>query len=211
MLGEQLKGLAAYSGATIMGDGKLALILDVMGLAQKARVITEHQEKTIAVSQSAQSLSGDRQTLLVFGLEEDDRMAIPLSEVARLEEFKRSDIEQSGDQDVVQYRGEIMPLIYLKKYLNIPGAETQGENNELMQAVVFTRNERSVGLVVGRIKDIVEENILVKRGANRPGVLGTVVVQERVTDLLDIETIVQDAEPSFMVDETSVVLAEEAR
>lgn len=208
-LGEQLKGLAAYSGATIMGDGKLALILDVMGLAQKARVITEHQEKTIAVSQSSQALSGDKQTLLVFGLEKDDRMAIPLSEVARLEEFKRSDIEQSGEQDVVQYRGEIMPLIYLKKYLNIPGAELQGENNELMQAVVFTRNERSVGLVVGRIIDIVEENILVKRGANRPGVLGTIVVQERVTDLLDIESIVQDADPSFNVDETSVVLAEE--
>ncbi len=208
-LGEQLKGLAAFSGATIMGDGKLALILDVMGLAQKARVITEHQEKSIAVSSSSQSMNGDRQTLLVFGLEEDDRMAIPLSEVARLEEFKRSEIEQSGDQEVVQYRGEIMPLIYLKKYLNVEGAERQGENDELMQAVVFTRNERSVGLIVGRIIDIVEENILVKRGANRPGVLGTVVVQDRVTDLLDIEAIVQDADPSFLIETTSVALAEE--
>ncbi|MBT6718885.1 MAG: histidine kinase [Nitrospina sp.] len=208
-LGEQLKGLAAFSGATIMGDGKLALILDVMGLAQKARVITEHQEKTIAVGHSSQSMNGDRQTLLVFGLEEDDRVAIPLSEVARLEEFKRSDIEQSGDQDVVQYRGEIMPLIYLKKYLSVEGAERQGENNELMQAVVFTRNERSVGLIVGRIIDIVEENITVKRGANRPGVLGTVVVQDRVTDLLDIETIVQDADPSFLIETTSVAIAEE--
>jgi len=208
-LGEQLKGLAAFSGATIMGDGKLALILDVMGLAQNAHVITEHQEKTLAVSQSAQSMNGDRQTLLIFGLEENDRVAIPLSEVARLEEFKRSDIEQSGDQDVVQYRGEIMPLIYLKKYLNVEGAEKQGENNELMQAVVFTRNERSVGLIVGRIIDIVEANITVKRGANRQGVLGTVVVQDRVTDLLDIETIVKDADPSFLIETSSVALVEE--
>jgi two-component system, chemotaxis family, sensor kinase CheA len=209
-LGEQLKGLAAFSGATIMGDGKLALILDVMGLAQKARVIAEHSEKTLTVAHSTQALDGDRQTLLIFGLEDDDRMAIPLSEVARLEEFKRSDIEQSGDQDVVQYRGEIMPLIYLRKYLNVDGGESQeSDPNDLMQAVVFTRNERSVGLVVRRIIDIVDENITVKRGANRTGVLGTIVVQDRVTDLLDIENIVKDADPSFLVETTDLALAEE--
>jgi two-component system, chemotaxis family, sensor kinase CheA len=210
-LGEQLKGLAAFSGATIMGDGRLALILDVMGLAQKARVIAEHSEKTLAVEHSAQVLEGDRQTLLIFGLEDDDRMAIPLSEVARLEEFKRSDVEQSGDQDVVQYRGEIMPLIYLNKYFNVGGGVSQEPDpNERMQSVVFTRNDRSVGLVVKRIIDIVDENVKVKRGANRLGVLGTIVVQDRVTDLLDIESIVQDADPSFLVETTELALAEEA-
>ncbi len=209
-LGEQLKGLAAFSGATIMGDGKLALILDVMGLAQKARVIAEHSEKTLAVAHSTQALAGDRQTLLIFGLEEDDRMAIPLSEVARLEEFKRSDVEQSGDQDVVQYRGEIMPLVYLRKYLDVGGVSPEADSNELMQAVVFTRNERSVGLVVRRIIDIVDENITVKRGANRAGVLGTIVVQDRVTDLLDIESIVKEADPSFLIETTELALAEEA-
>jgi len=137
-------------------------------------------------------------------------MAIPLSEVARLEEFKRSDIEQSGDQDVVQYRGEIMPLIYLSQYLHVGGEVSQeSDPNELMQAVVFTRNERSVGLVVRRIIDIVDENITVKRGANRTGVLGTIVVQDRVTDLLDIENIVRDADPSFLVKTTGLALAEE--
>ena len=209
-LGEQLKGIAAFSGATIMGDGKLALILDVMGLAHKARVIAEHSEKTMAVAQSTKTLAGDRQTLLVFGLEDDDRMAIPLSEVARLEEFKRSDIEKSGDQDVVQYRGEIMPLIYLRKYLNVEGGVSQeSDPNASMQAVVFTRNNRSVGLVVKRIIDIVDENITVKRGANRAGVLGTIVVQDRITDLLDIESIVKDADPSFLVETTHLALAEE--
>ena len=209
-LGEQLKGLAAFSGATIMGDGKLALILDVMGLAQKAHVIAEHSEKTLTVAHSTQALAVDRQTLLIFGLEEDDRMAIPLSEVARLEEFKRSDVEQSGEQDVIQYRGEIMPLIYLRKYLNVGGGVSQeSDPNELMQAVVFTRNERSVGLVVRRIIDIVDENITVKRGANRTGVLGTIVVQDRVTDLLDIENIVRDADPSFLIKTTGLALAEE--
>lgn len=208
-LSKQLKGIPAFSGATIMGDGKLALILDVMGLAQKASVISEHQEKSISKSSTTQGLAGDRETLLVFGLEKDDRMAIPLSEVARLEEFKRSDMEQSGDQDVVQYRGEIMPLIYLKKVLT--GSGTLGDSEkELMQAVVFTRNGRSVGLIVERIIDIVEESVSVKRGANRPGMLGTIVVQDRVTDLLDIESVVQSADPSFLVETSSVALVEGA-
>ena len=208
-LSKQLKGIPAFSGATIMGDGKLALILDVMGLAQRSRVISEHQEKSISKSSSSQGVAGDRETLLIFGLEADDRMAIPLSEVARLEEFKRSDVEQSGNQDVVQYRGEIMPLVYLKNVLN-GGSSAEDSEKELMQAIVFTRNGRSVGLVVERIIDIVEETITVKRGANRPGVLGTIVVQDRVTDLLDIENVVQSADPSFLIDTNSVALVEEA-
>jgi two-component system, chemotaxis family, sensor kinase CheA len=208
-LSKQLKGIPAFSGATIMGDGKLALILDVMGLAQKASVISEHQEKSLSKSSTTQGMAGDRETLLVFGLEKDDRMAIPLSEVARLEEFKRSDMEQSGDQDVVQYRGEIMPLIYLKKVLT--GSEVMEDpEKELMQAVVFTRNGRSVGLIVERIIDIVEESVSVKRGANRPGMLGTIVVQDRVTDLLDIESVVQSADPSFLVETSTVALVEGA-
>jgi two-component system chemotaxis sensor kinase CheA len=208
-LGKQLKGISAFSGATIMGDGKLALILDVMGLAQKARVIAEHQDKTLTKEAASQGAGGDRQTLLIFGLEKDDRIAIPLSEVARLEEFRRSDVERSGEQDVVQYRGEIMPLIYLKDALHVGDVENDSEK-ELMQAVVFTKNERSVGLIVERIIDIVEESITVQRGANRTGVLGTIVVQDRVTDLLDVESVVQAADPSFLLETKEVALVEEA-
>jgi two-component system chemotaxis sensor kinase CheA len=208
-LGKQLKGISAFSGATIMGDGKLALILDVMGLAQKARVIAEHQDKSLAKETASQGAGGDRQTLLIFGLEKDDRIAIPLSEVARLEEFRRSDVERSGDQDVVQYRGEIMPLIYLKDALHVGDEEIDSEK-ELMQAVVFTKNDRSVGLIVERIIDIVEESITVQRGANRTGVLGTIVVQDRVTDLLDVENVVQAADPSFLLETKEVALVEES-
>jgi len=207
-LGKQLKGISAFSGATIMGDGKLALILDVMGLAQKSRVIAEHQDKSRSKGSTSQGFGGDRQTLLIFGLEKDDRIAIPLSEVARLEEFRRSDVERSGEQDVVQYRGEIMPLIYLKKVLHVGDTEKDSEK-ELMQAVVFTKNDRSVGLIVERIIDIVEEAVTVKRGANRTGVLGTIVVQDRVTDLLDVGNVVQAADPSFLIETKEVALVEE--
>ena len=194
-LSQQLKGISAFSGSTIMGDGKVALILDVMGLAQAARVVTQNRERARLESSGKEGEKAtDKQTLLLFGIGEKGRMAIPLSMVARLEEFKRSDIEKSGEQEVVQYRGEIMPLIYLSKIFN---GDTSYEEKETLQAVVYTQNGRSVALVADKILDIVEENITVERGSNRKGTLGTVVVQNLVTDLLDAEAIVRENDPTF--------------
>jgi two-component system chemotaxis sensor kinase CheA len=194
-LSQQLKGIPAFSGSTIMGDGKVALILDVMGLAQSARVVTQSRERQrLESSDKADGKSTDKQTLLIFGLGENGRMAIPLSMVARLEEFKRSDIEKTGEQEVVQYRGEIMPLICLSKILL---GDSSNDEKETLQAIVYTQNGRSVALVADKILDIVEENITVERGSNRKGTLGTVVVQDMVTDLLDAEAVVRENDPTF--------------
>ena len=194
-LSQQLKGIPAFSGATIMGDGKVALILDVMGLAQSARVVTQTRQRArLESSEKGDGKETDKQTLLLFGIGEKGRMAIPLSMVARLEEFKQADIEKSGDQDVVQYRGEIMPLIYLSKIFNGDGNYAE---KETLQAVVYTKNGRSVALVADKILDIVEESITIKRASNRKGTLGTMVVQNLVTDLLDAEGIVREHDPTF--------------
>jgi two-component system, chemotaxis family, sensor kinase CheA len=204
-LSQQLKGISAFSGATIMGDGKVALILDVMGLAQAARVVTQNREHAGLDSGEKTHEDGkDKQTLLIFGIGKTGRMAIPLSMVARLEEFKRSEVEKSGAQDVVQYRGEIMPLIYLSKMFN--GDEDYAEK-ETMQTVVYTQNGKSVALVADKILDIVEESITVQRGSNQRGTLGTVVVQDLVTDLLDAEAIVRENDPTFFEDKTPLVTA----
>ncbi|MBI4384344.1 MAG: chemotaxis protein CheA [Nitrospinae bacterium] len=206
-LSKQLKGITAYAGSTIMGDGKVALILDVMGLAQRARVVREGRERAgLDQGQKAREAAGDMQTLLVLGIG-DSRMAIPLSMVARLEEFKQSELERSGDQDMVQYRGEIMPLIYLNKTFRPGESVTQSDP---MQAVVYTDGGRSVGLVVDRILDIVEEQIKVKRSAKRSGVLGTIVVQGRVTDMIDVEGIIRSSDPTFF-DRAATAVALEAR
>jgi two-component system chemotaxis sensor kinase CheA len=205
-LGKQLQGINAFSGTTIMGDGKVALILDVMGLAQSAKVVTESGERSVKDnSGSGNDKNQDQQSFLIFGMGEDSRMAIPLQIVARLEEFKFSGVEQSGNQDVVQYRGEIMPLIYLSEVFS----GIKPENQEILQAVVYTRKGRSVALVADKILDIVDEVITVKRETNRHGTLGTIVVQGRVTDLLDVEGIVRDADASFFEDREDVPLLAE--
>ena len=201
-LGKQLKGITAYSGATIMGDGRVALILDILGLAQRAQVISaresaladKEQEKNAAKEEVAR----DHQTLLVVQCGELGRMAIPLSLVARLEEFPSSAIEMAGPQEVTQYRGQIMPLIRLSKVIAGAALEKASAGPEArLQVVVYSEAGRSVGLVVDRIIDIVEEKLVVQTPAQRHGVLGSSVVQRRVTDLLDVPGVVREVIPGF--------------
>lgn len=196
-LGKQLKSLSCFAGATIMGDGRVALILDVIGLAQKAGYITENPDSAIVDSGSRKRKDIEsRETLLLFDAGRNNRMAIPLSMVDRLEEFNPSNVEFSGNREVIRYRDQIMPLIRVNDYIHSGGCQQQSAA-ESMQVVVYTENGRSIGIVVDRISDIVEENLSVKRYAHENGIFGSAVVAEKVTDLLDIRSIIQQADPFF--------------
>jgi two-component system chemotaxis sensor kinase CheA len=201
-LGQQLKGITAYSGATIMGDGRVALILDILGLAQRAQVISDRDSALIEKEKDGKTekaeIAAGRQTLLVVQCGNHARMAIPLSLVARLEEFPTSAIEIAGSQEVMQYRGQIMPLVRLSAV--VAGTVTPVANagiDERLQVVVYSEAGRSVGLVVDRIVDIVEEKLVVQTPAERSGILGSSVVQKRVTDLLDVPAVVRNVIPGF--------------
>jgi two-component system chemotaxis sensor kinase CheA len=199
-LGKQLKCVSCFAGATIMGDGKVALILDVMGLAQQARIIGETQARASSHENGTDGKSAiDRkQTLLLFSAGLQKRMAIPLSMVARLEEFNRTTIEYSGGTPVVRYRGQILPLIYVSEHLNPKEPDAAYATLESIQVVVYSNLGRSVGLVVGQINDIVSQVIDVERIASGNGILGSVVIQDQVTDLLDVITLIRTADPSFI-------------
>ncbi len=204
-LGELLKGIDIFTGATIMGDGKVALILDVMGIAQRANVISEVRDRAFAEENAMQSVEhlGDRQMLLLIGSGEEGRMATPLSLVSRLEEFPCHAIERAGNQEVVQYRGEIMHLIRLSNVL--PSTVAAGEAaDESIKVVVYSDGKKSAGIVVDQILDILEEEVSIKSDAGGAAIRGTTVIQDRVTDLLDLESIIRAADPAFF-DQSAVV------
>jgi two-component system chemotaxis sensor kinase CheA len=202
-LQKQLKGIGVYAGATIMGDGKVALILDVLGLAQRANVVSsvreraeraEHGTKTTIAPAVAHS---DRQTVLLFAAADGSRMAIPLAQVDRLEEFPRSALERVGPQMVVQYRDNILPLLDVARSLRRKRGCARPECDTVQVVVCASRGQR-VGLVVGTILDIVEETLVVRSRAGRPGVLFTAVVHGRVTEFLDVEGILRSADRAFI-------------
>ncbi len=116
-LGKQLKGLTEYAGATIMGDGRVALILDVLGIGQRSGVLAESRDQTRVAEEKKRHGGIEQQRLLLFRAGSFERLAVPLSLVARLEEFPRSSIEFAGGCQVVQYRNRILPLVRIREVL----------------------------------------------------------------------------------------------
>ncbi len=196
-LGKQLKGISSFAGATIMGDGRVALILDVHGLAQRAGVLATDRDRSAADQRTEQRAAGEpTQTLLVFSSGGDHRMALPLSEIARLEEFEPTVIERTGRYDVVQYRDQIMPIVRLSTVLD--GVSSSAGADDMLQVIVVSHNEQYVGLVVDQIVDIVDTTVSIQQ-RRRPGaVLGSAVIQNKVTDILDIRRLVQDVDEEFL-------------
>ena len=200
-LRKQLKTVKTFAGSSIMGDGKVALILDVLGLAQRASVVTETRDRAM-IERAAESAAaaGEKQTFLLFAGPGDSRMAITLSTLARLEEFPVAQVEMSGTQWVTQYRGQILPLIRLnlvmeerRNRLRAPQA-LPARDSAPIQVLVLNHDGRSFGLVVDRILDIIEDRADIRSAATRSSVLYSVVIAERVTELLDIPAILRSAD-----------------
>ncbi len=183
-LSKQLKGISCFAGATIMGDGKVALILDILGLAQIASLAGESREHGAA---TAKGESGERaekrEAWLLFRVGDQGRLAVPLAMVSRLEEFDTAKVERSGNSRVIQYRGEIMPLVRVSDALQLSSHEA-GEGT--IRVVVHSDRGRSVGLVVDEILDIVDQHVSVVHKADNPRLLGSAVIQQHVTDLLNV-------------------------
>jgi len=191
-LGKQLKGLTLYAGATIMGDGRVALILDVLGIGQRSGVLAESLEQARSAGQQKAQADVSQQRLLLFRAGSFARLAVPLSLVARLEEFPQSAIEHASGGQVVQYRDRILPLVSLRTVLE-PNATDQGELTDPVQVVVFNDGNRSVGMVVDEILDVTEDEVTMRQGSERSGLLGSAVVGKQVTDFLDLNEVIRAA------------------
>lgn len=189
-LGKQLKGLTVYAGATIMGDGRVALILDVLGIGQRSGVLAESREQARAATEQKTQTGIERQCLLLFQAGSFERLVVPLSLVARLEEFPRSSIEQAGGCQVVQYRNRILPLVSLRAVLE-PDAAGHDQTADPAQVIVFSDGDRSVGMVVDQILDVAEEAVTVRQKSRRPGLLGSAVVGKQVADFVDLNHVIR--------------------
>lgn len=188
-LQQQLKSLSVFSGATIMGDGRVALILDVVGLAQRSRVTLGAVQTTRAAKSASVVMRSlrDRTAALLFTTTNGSRVAISLDQVARLEELPRSAIEQVGDREVVQYRGQILTLVRFDELL---GDRSQNRlEGESISVIVHGPPGQQVGLAIGEVIDIVEEELTERAPGGRPGTKFTAVVQGRVAEFVDLSEV----------------------
>ncbi len=193
-LANRLKQIGMYSGATVLGDGGVALILDLQAIARKV-LTSDAADLARAYAQDTTESAATVEQMLVVGAG-DRRVAIPLSAVTRLERIRSDTIEQVGSREVLQYRGALLPLVRLDQLLGAAGGPPADE----LDIVVYTRAGRSIAMAVTEIFDIVEDDARRRSDIDGHGLTGSTVLKDRVTELLDVRSAVQAADPGFYDD-----------
>jgi len=171
-----LRHVTMFSGNTILGDGSVIMILDPNGIA-RATGIGGGDMRNAAAETRETFRSGERTAMLLFLAGSSQKMAVPLGLVARLEHIPRDKIELSAGSPVTQYRGKLMPLIALS------GAVDEAKTHQAV--LVFSDRDRSMGLMVDEIIDVVEDRLDIQLSGARPGLLGTAVIAGHATDVID--------------------------
>jgi two-component system, chemotaxis family, sensor kinase CheA len=174
-----LRNLSVFSGNTILGDGSVIMILDPNGIAGEVGevVATDHMEA--AEAHHRISSDQDRETLLLFKGGDDVPKAVPLALVARLEEIEGENIEFTNGKPITQYRGKLMPLIPVADNIEV---KTESGRQPVL---VFTDGDRSMGLVVSEIIDIIEERLSIELGSEKKGIFGSAIISGSATDIID--------------------------
>ncbi|MDE2515098.1 MAG: chemotaxis protein CheW [Rhodospirillales bacterium] len=171
-----LRDITMFSGNTILGDGSVIMILDPNGIARGTGIGAVGESKAQGHGGPGPVRSSDRTAMLLFRAGGEQKMAVPLGLVARLEDIPRERIEMSGGAPVTQYRGKLMPLVALA---GMPG---EGPRQPVL---VFADRDRSMGLMVDEIVDVVEDRLHIELSGDRPGLLGTAVIGGYATDVID--------------------------
>lgn len=191
-LSPHLKHLDAFAGTTIMGDGAVSLILDVIGLARLGGAVHQSDGSKAAdkaLEDSNARKSESMQSMLVCRVG-DQRVGIPLSEVSRLEELDRASIERAGGREVIQYRNRLLQLIRVGDILGIDGHDTESES---IPVLVHEGQGAIFGLVVDEIVDVFEADLKDAEPCDQEGLTMSGVVGEHVTDMLDLEAMITAA------------------
>ncbi len=193
-LGKHLKHIHAFAGTTLMGDGRVALILDVVGLTSALKLRGEESLKQAQLLEEKAKMDEERQFLLLFTVAPQEFFAIPLALVNRLDKINATDIEYVGGREVIQYRGHSIPVIRLENYLSISPLPEQDEYH----LIIFHMNHQDVAFLVSQIEDSLDIAIDVDETTfKQDGILGSAIIKDKTTLFIDVYQIIQMFDPEF--------------
>ena len=209
-LGRHLKQCQGYAGATIMGDGRVSLILDVGNLAAMAGLTSvEGSDRAleVAAAVSGKSADGEKQALLLFRGDPDEHFAVPLAQVERIEKIRAADIETMGGRRVMQYRGGSLPLFAVDEVARV---KPLPEETDLL-VLVFILAGREIGLLATGPVDTVQVFAEVDTASLRqPGILGSSIIKGSTTLWVDMFEMLQTLKPEW-IDQVKAPPAVEGR
>ncbi|MBN1842247.1 MAG: chemotaxis protein CheW [Deltaproteobacteria bacterium] len=204
-LGRHFKRCKGYAGATIMGDGRVALILDVGNLAHMAGLTslegTDRAAEVAKETAEAVTAKKDMQSLLVFRSAEDEQFAVTLSQVERIEKVKAKDVEEVGGKRVMKYRGGSLPLISIDQVAQV---KPLAEKEDLLVIVVVIAGKEIGLLAIGPV-DAMDVTIEVDGATlKQPGIMGSAVIGEHTTQMIDMYGLVEALNPDWFTEQDAV-------
>ena len=197
-LGRHLQQCKGYAGATIMGDGRIALILDVSNLSRMAGLTslegTERAGELAQAAKDAMIKAKDKQALLTFSSSPSEQFAVPLNQVERVEKIKLENIEEVGGRRVMQYRGGSLPLVSIDEVAMVQPLADQDD----LLVIVFNLAGKDIGLLAIGPIDAVEiaaniDDVTLKQ----TGIMGSAIIAGDTTMLVDIFELVQTINPDW--------------
>ncbi|MCG8641971.1 MAG: chemotaxis protein CheW [Desulfobacterales bacterium] len=201
-VGRHLKKCTAYAGATIMGDGKVALILDISNLAQMAELeAVSDAGQQAKMAEEAAEAAKDKAALLTFKNSETEYFAAPLNIVERIERIPTDTIEEIGNSKVVQYRGGALPLYELSQVADFKPLEKK----EHQEVIVFKIKERELGLMVTPPIDALEVVLEIDESTlKQKTISGSMIINEHTTLLVDVFEMIKTLNPEWFDQEAKV-------
>jgi two-component system, chemotaxis family, sensor kinase CheA len=178
-MSSKLRHIAMFSGNTILGDGSVIMIVDPNGVAQALGGAVSGQASEAKSAAREDAGAAETTSLLVFRAGSAQAKAVPLSLITRLEEIDARTIELSNGRHMVQYRGQLMPLVTLNEGVRV-------KNEGAQPLLVFSDGARSMALVVDEIVDIVEDRLDIQVASEDAGVLGSAIVKGQATEIVDV-------------------------
>lgn len=194
-LGRHLSNCPCLTGATILGDGRVALILDVNGIAQEANLSVGDSEML-----DAQQADGDfaketqKQSVLLFTNHPSEQFAVPMEAVARIERVLMTEVVTVGDQELLHYRDSSLTLLRLENIMDAMASDEEKRVN----VIVFEAAGREVGVLATELIDICELPDAFEAGTfDDTVVYGSQVIQQTTTRLLDTVELARKARPDW--------------
>lgn len=186
-----LKDIEIFSGNTILGDGTVIMILDPAGIARTTGEISVSDAKAAdRIAADDSHYRGEKTSLLLFRTNNTTPKAVPLSLVSRLEDIDTSRIEIANGKQLIQYRGELIPLIKFDD-----SVETKEDG--MQPTLIFSDGRRTMGLMIDEIIDIIEEHINIQINSSNPQLLGSAIIKEKATDIIDVGHFLNQAFPDW--------------
>ncbi|MBN1396156.1 MAG: chemotaxis protein CheW [Pirellulales bacterium] len=196
-LGKHMKDCRCFAGATILGDGQVALIVDVAGLASQVSLHTRDAKELAGEVESTAAAAADNQTMLLFTNAETEQFAVPMGLISRLERIRSDQIDKVGGQEVLQYRGVSLPLLSLENHINaLPRPE-----QERLYVIVYRIGQREIGLIAPQLTDIRQMSTDIDTTTfQEKGVIGSLVLDNKATRMLDLLELTRSAHAEWIQD-----------